>query len=388
MRVTTLIQGFAPVVGGEQRLIQRWAPLWQRRGVETTVITRRHHEHVPARERQPGLRLFRVPRTYENKVGTVAWLSGGLAASVASRPDVIQAMEITTPTDIALNAAAVLDVPVVGKVLSIGPRGDIGALLRKPLAGPRMRRAAGKVDAWVCMTTLIRDELLSHGVPAERLQLMRNGVDAGHFRPAQGDERAELRARLGLPQDEVLFLYCGRFGEIKRLEVTMEALASVPGRLLLVGEGPEEEDLRARARAPEIRDRLTFHPAVEDTAPYLRAADVYVSASVNEGMSVSVLEAMACGLTVVASPASGMDEMLGDGAGVVCEDESAAALAAAMRAVALDPARRAAHARTAREKVASGFSLQANADAMLALYHRVLADKPGKLKFTRVGRLR
>jgi glycosyltransferase involved in cell wall biosynthesis len=375
MRVTTLVQGFAPVVGGEQRLIQRWAPLWARQGVRSTVITRRHHAHVPTRERQPGLSLFRVPRTYEDKAGSIAWLSGGLAATVASRPDVIQAMEITSPTDIALNAAAILKVPVVGKVLSIGPRGDIGALLRKPMAERRMRRAAARVDAWVCMTSLIRDELLSHGMPPERLHLMRNGVDAGHFRPARDTERADLRAELGLPQDEVVFVYCGRFGEIKRLEVTMEALASVPGHLLLVGEGPEEADLRTRAQAPEVRERITFHPPVEDTAPYLRAADVYVSASVNEGMSVSVLEAMASGLTVVASPASGMDEMLGEGAGVVCDDESAGALAGALRAVVTDPGRREAHARAAREKVETGFSLQANADAMLALYERVIAER-------------
>jgi len=374
MRVTTLIQGFAPVVGGEQRLVQRWAPLWERQGVESIVLTRRWQPEVPVRERQPGLRLWRIPRSGQGPAGAAAWLAGGLTGTVASRPDVVQAMELLSPTTIALAAARALRVPVVAKVLSTGPRGDVSLLKTKPLGRQRLAQAAREVDAWICMTSLIRDELLDEGVPAERLHLMANGVDATHFHPASAEERAAERRRLGLHPDEVVYLYCGRFREVKRLDVVLEAVAKVPGHVVLVGEGPEETRLRAMADGPALRGRVTILPPVEDTAPFYHAADVYLSASHTEGMSVSVLEAMASANTVVASPASGMIDLLGGDAGVVAADAGSDALAAALVAVADDPARRDLHGRTARRKVEDQFSLEANAAAMLDLYASVIRD--------------
>ena len=374
MRVTTLIQGFAPVVGGEQRLVQRWAPLWERDGVESIVLTRRWQPDVPIRERQPGLKLWRVPRTGLSRRGAIAWLTGGVTGTVASRPDVIQAMELLSPTTIALAATRVLRVPVVAKVLSTGPRGDVSLLKTKPLGAQRIAQAARDVDAWVCMTTLIRDELLAEGVPEERLHLMANGVDAGHFHPASATERADARQRLGLPSDEVVHLYCGRFREVRRLDVVLEAVAKVPGHVVLVGEGPEEERLRAMAQDPSLRGRVTILPPVEDTAPFYRAADVYLSASHTEGMSVSVLEAMASANTVVASPASGMIDLLGGGAGVVAADATSEALAAALTSVVEDTGRRRAHGEVARRKVEDAFSLEANASAMVALYRSLIPD--------------
>ena len=376
MRVTTLIQGFAPIVGGEQRLVQRWAPLWEREGVESVVLTRRWQPDVPIRERQPGLKLWRIPRAGLSRPGAVAWLAGGLAGTVASRPDVIQAMELLSPTTIALAARRVLGVPVVAKVLSTGPRGDVSLLKTKPLGRQRIAQAAREVDAWVCMTTLIRDELLAEGVPEDRLHLMANGVDAAHFHPASPQERADARQWLGLGPDEVVHLYCGRFREVKRLDVVLQAVATVPGHVVLVGEGPEEARLRAMAEEPALRGRVTILPPVEDTAPFYRAADVYISASHTEGMSVSVLEAMASGNTVVASPASGMIDLLGGDAGVVAADAGSDALAAVLADVVGDPARRRTHGEVARRKVEKDFSLEANASAMLDVYRSLTPAGP------------
>lgn len=373
MRVATIIQGFAPVVGGEQRLIQRWAPLWEPRGADTIVFTRRVASRLAIRERQPGLTVWRVPGSGTTRPhGQAAWLTGATAGVVASRPDVIQAMDLRSPTTIALAAARVLRVPVVAKVLSTGPSGDLNRLRTKPLAERRLRATIRDVSAFICMTEQIRDELLEHGVAEHKLHLMPNGVDADHYRPGTPDERASERRRLGIGDDELMALFCGRLNPVKRLDVVLEAFADLPGRVVFVGDGTDEQRLRELAEAPALRGRVSILPPVEDTAPLHRAADVYVSASQTEGMSVSVLEAMATGRAVVASPASGMDVLLGGGAGILAADAGAAALAAALREAA-DPARRQAIGERARERAQSRYSLQANADAMLALYESVRA---------------
>jgi glycosyltransferase involved in cell wall biosynthesis len=144
--------------------------------------------------------------------------------------------------------------------------------------------------------------------------------------------------------------------------------------VLLVGEGPEEGRLRTIAEDPSLRGRVTILPPVEDTAPFYRAADVYLSASHTEGMSVSVLEAMASANTVVASPASGMIDLLDGGAGVVAADATSEALAAALTSVVEDSGRRRAHGEVARRKVENAFSLEANAVAMIELYRSLIPD--------------
>lgn len=372
MRVATVIQGFAPVIGGEQRLVQRWAPLWERRGTETVVFTRRVESGLPIRERQPGLTVWRVPGSGTTRPhGQAAWLTGAIMGVVASRPDVIQAMDLRSPTTIALAAAKVLRVPVVAKVLSTGPGGDLSRLKTKALAERRLRAAVRDIDAFICMTPVIRDELSGAGVPPERLHLMPNGVDAGHYRTATPEERRSERARLGVPEDGALAIFCGRLSPVKRLDVVIDAFADVPGHLLLVGDGTEEARLRELAQAPGVRGRVTILPPVEDTAPVHRAADLYVSASHTEGMSVSVLEAMASGLTVVAAPASGMDELLGGGAGVLAADASRDALVAALRGAADDAEGRGKIGDVARRRTRERYSLEANATAMLALYDSV-----------------
>jgi glycosyltransferase involved in cell wall biosynthesis len=121
----------------------------------------------------------------------------------------------------------------------------------------------------------------------------------------------------------------------------------------------------------EIRD------AVDDTAPIYRAADLYISASTTEGMSGSVLEAMATGLPVAASPASGMAELVRPDTGVMAEDPSADALGQAARALLADPARRARAGATARDHATSRYSLESTADRMVELYRSVMVGANG-----------
>jgi glycosyltransferase involved in cell wall biosynthesis len=376
LRVAKVIQSFPPVLGGAQRQAEALAPLLAARGADVTVITRRWTPDVAIRERRPGLRLVRVPGAGAGAAGSARWVAGAAGALLALRPDVIHAHDLLSPTTASLAAGRPLRAPVVVKVLSTGAGGDVDRLLSKPLGARRLAAAVRGVAAFVSLSADVDAELLEHGVPPERLHRIPNGVDLARFRPPAADERERERRRLGLPDAGPLTLYCGRLDPVKRLDVLLEAFAGVPGHLLIAGGGAEAERLRAAAAAPALRGRVTIIPAVDDPAPLYRAADVYASASQTEGMSNSLLEAMATGLAAAASPASGMGELLEGGAGAVAADASPAALRASLSRLADDEELRRALGARARQTVERRYSLAATADALSALYARVRAAGP------------
>lgn len=369
-----VMQSFAPVLGGAQRQVEQLGPLLERRGIEATVVTRRWAE-TPVRERRPGLRVLRVPGSGDGGAGSATYTAGGAAAIVAMRPRVVHAHDLLSPSSIALAANAALGVPVVAKVLSTGPFGDVTRLLTKPLGRRRLRLIAQRFSGFICLSSEVEQELREHGVPEERLLRIPNGVDTEHFRPGDLAERRELRARLGVPTDEPLTVYCGRLRPPKRLDVLLEAFRTVPGHLLLVGEGPEEGPLRELAATPGLAGRVTLRPKVDDPAPVYRAADLYASASDTEGMSGSILEAMATALPVVAAPASGMAELVLPETGVLAGDPSPEALAAALGPLSGDADRRAKLGRRGREIVGSSYSLAATADMLADLYERIATPR-------------
>lgn len=372
MRVVMLIQSYLPVLGGAQRQVQRLGPLLRDEGFEVIVVTRRP-PGTPLREAEPGLAVRRVPGPDTGPRGSLNFTLRAAGEIVRLRPDVVHVHDLLSPSTAALLGTALRPAPVAAKVLSTGPGGDIDRLLHKPAGAARLRLLARRFSAFVSLSGDVEDELRSHGVPAERVWRIPNGVDTTRFRPAaSAQERLALRTGLGLPADgEPLWLYCGRFADIKRVDLLIEAMAGAPGRLLLVGEGAEEEVLRAQVRSLGLEDRVVIRPVVDDPAPLYRAADAYLSASTTEGMSGSVLEAMASALPVVAAPASGMDELLGGGAGVLLGDGAPAAFAAALTQLAGDPSQGAAAGAAARERAAGSFSLQSTAARLAALYRAI-----------------
>jgi glycosyltransferase involved in cell wall biosynthesis len=188
-------------------------------------------------------------------------------------------------------------------------------------------------------------------IPPDRLTTVPNGVDLGHFRPARrvgkcGEPLIGCTARLHEKNDHATLL---------------RAFARLSGRwpatrLLLVGRGPEEARLHALAASLGISTRVRFMGEQADVAPYLQEMDLYVQASVAEGMPNSVLEAMAVGLPVVATAVGGTPEVVVDGeTGLLVPPRDPGALADAIGKFLEDPAMRDAFGRTGRARVETHF---------------------------------
>jgi glycosyltransferase involved in cell wall biosynthesis len=234
--------------------------------------------------------------------------------------------------------------------------------LRAPLRA--IRRRALSRTAQVALTPALHDELDRLGLGHD-VTIIPTPVDVEAFRPPTPEERTAARTALGIPDDELVIAYTGHLRALKRVELLVDAFGRLvasgrPARLLLVGSSRHDLVDRPIALQEELdrlaeRDRVVITGAVSDVRPYLHAADTFVLPSDREGLSNSVLEALACGLPVVAPPSAAGDQVLDESCGIVPESNDPADLLDALTRLADDPdyrGRLAVGARRAAERFA------------------------------------
>lgn len=234
--------------------------------------------------------------------------------------------------------------------------------------------------AVICNSEMVRREIRSRfGVDAGKLPLIRNGVDASRFSPATAGERAEARARFGLPEAAPVFAFVGSGFERKGLGGTLRAFARMAGEagacLLVAGTDRRASRYRALARRLGVEGAVRFLGGVEDVRPVLHAADAFVLPTLYDPFPNAVLEALAAGLPVITSTSCGAAEVITPGAnGFVVDALDLDAIVDAMRRLA-DRRGRDARAAAARDSIA-GLTLEAMAERMRRLYGELLARSP------------
>jgi D-inositol-3-phosphate glycosyltransferase len=185
------------------------------------------------------------------------------------------------------------------------------------IAGERL--VAQGADRIICASEGEQRALTEHyGVRPEWAVQVPCGVDTDHFRPMS---RVHARRQLDLPQDEPLVLYVGRIEPLKGIDILLRAAAEMEGRfcLLVVGgdnrEARRKAELRQLAAEMGITERVFFQDAVshERLPLYYNAADICVVPSYYESFGLVAVEAMACGVPVVASRVGGLMETVRDG---------------------------------------------------------------------------
>lgn len=202
-----------------------------------------------------------------------------------------------------------------------------------------------------------------------------NGVDTREFRP--GYDAAAARAWLGVPASGFHVGCVARLEPVKDHRTLLQAFARFravrpDAHLTLIGRGSEAAALEARAAEPDLRGAVTFAGERGDVAPLYAAFDVFALASRSEGISLTLLEAAAAGLPIVATRVGGNAEVVGEGSsGLLVPPADPVALADALAAVAARPDRAALGA-AGRARVEQRFSAERMARAYDALYAEVL----------------
>ncbi|GIL38138.1 glycosyltransferase family 4 protein [Roseiterribacter gracilis] len=238
--------------------------------------------------------------------------------------------------------------------------------------GPRraILEACSQAAGVITVSAALRDELVAMGGPADKIRVLRNGVDLQRFTPPA--DRARLRAELGAP--EKLLLSVGHLIERKGHHLIIDALTQLPDvHLWIAGEGPEHAALEklARARGVDGRVRLLGAQPHDELKRLYGAADALVLASSREGWANVLLEAMACGTPVIATPIWGNPEVVSrPAAGVLTRDRSAGAIAdAASRLLAHLPDR------ALTRLYAEGFGWEPTTQGQLELFRSAVASR-------------
>lgn len=268
--------------------------------------------------------------------------------------------------------AAVMVARALGKPVVITARGtDINLIPQHAFPRRLILQAAERADAMITVCAALKEELVGLGAAADKITVLRNGVDLKLFHPGGRDE---ARATLGLAPGRFTLASVGHLIERKGHDLVISALASLPDvDLLIAGAGPEEGALRRLAERLGVATRVRFLGALAQ--PQLRevyvGCDALVLASSREGWANVLLEAMACGTPVAASNVWGTPEVVArPEAGELMPERSATDVAAAVTALRSQPRERAQTRRYAEQ-----FSWDATTEGQLSLFRRVLAAR-------------
>jgi sugar transferase (PEP-CTERM/EpsH1 system associated) len=217
------------------------------------------------------------------------------------------------------------------------------------------------------------------GFAAERMTVIHNGVDRRRFHP-DPQARVRVRQELGLAEDEFCIGCVGNFFPVKGHITALEAMEAVAARcpkwrLLLIGEGPERSNLESFvAEHPGWSKHVSFLGSSDRVPEFLNALDVYVLPSVAEGISNSLLEAMATGLPVIATETGGNPEVVVNGdSGLLFPVGGFGLLADHLIALQSSQERRLVLAEGALKRVREEFSL----DSMISKYGQLYEGLAG-----------
>jgi teichuronic acid biosynthesis glycosyltransferase TuaC len=247
---------------------------------------------------------------------------------------------------------------------------DVNLLTRYWLPRQMILWAARHAAGIVTVARALKDRLVALGVPPERIEVLRNGVDLQLFRPV---EREDWRRRLGFRR--VTLLSVGNLVPIKGHDLALRGLRLLPEmNLVIIGDGPERAALESLARDLGVAERVKFVGvmAQEDLRHYFGAADALVLASSREGWANVLLEAMACGTPVVASRVGGTPEVVSrPEAGLMMAERTPEALADAVRKLFEHYPDRG-----ATRRYAEGFSWAETTTGQLRLFRRIVDAAP------------
>ena len=235
------------------------------------------------------------------------------------------------------------------------------------------RALHARTDRFVALSSAHGAALASaESIPRDRIAVIANGIRLRVRRPA---DREAARRLLGAQAGALALLHVGRLAEVKNQRLAIEAVALLPPRLrdratlYLIGDGTDRAALEASARTLGVSERIVFLGYRTDVADLLPGGDLWLMTSLNEGMPLSLIEAMAAGVPIVSTPWAGAQGMLEDGAlGRISADFTPAGFAAAICAALDDPEETGRRALRGIARAGESFSIERTAQEYASLY--------------------
>lgn len=336
-KICIFTETYFPVVGGGETQARSLAEGLCARGLSVIVLTRRTDTALKRVEKYGAVTVHRLPPSGGQHYKKWGLLVTSLAALVKLRRryDVIFVSGFRV-----LGIAAVLISCALGKrcILKADSLGEMsGDFFAAGLAKLHLRPSSfvvrhflrwrdhllKRASGFVAISSAVAKELITQGVNPDSVHRIPNSVDTDRFCPVKPFEKLERRQKLGLPETDVILIFTGRLVSYKGLPLLLRTWQAIHKKyarvsLLIVGEGGLdmhncEAELKAYVASHGLQQNVHFTGGVRNVHEYLQASDLFVFPTEREAFGISLIEAMACGLPVVATSIGGITDILRQG---------------------------------------------------------------------------
>jgi glycosyltransferase involved in cell wall biosynthesis len=342
-------------------------------------VTGQHRPEWPLAEEIAGIQVHRLPYPKVRLLGLLMllWRTSRFLLTQGRRFHIFHVHTVSALAVLTILMGRLLGKAVILKAVGAWEleQGVLNPARRRQLLYRGILVILRRADVWVAVSEHLRRAIADAGVPPERIVTIPNGVDTVGFAPRPAREEQEKGTGVA-PQA----VFVGRLVKEKGLLVLLQAWVLVMQRirgaaLHVVGGGPLEDELRALVRHLGIASSVRFHGHQQEVLPFLQAADLFVLPSYVEGLSNTLLEAMAVGLPVVATRISGSEDIVDEGkTGFLVPPGEVPALAEAIIALLENPAGAAAMGRQARQRVVQRCGLECVTSSYICLYQQILKN--------------
>jgi len=376
MQIGMVTACYEPVINGVTRMVTLYKKYLEAAGHEITVFTLDQPAMTGFSEgvvRSPGIRLG----------DSGYFISLGYSREARKRlteMDIIHCHHLIMSVELAHRYASS---PIV---YTNHTRYDLytGAYtpLNQPSADALMRTMwptfTGYCDTVITPSEGVKQVMLDFGV-TQPIEVISNGIESERFR---NPDSPLSKGDLGVADQDTLFVYVGRLTKEKQVMTLLRQFAAAQSvvstmRLLYIGYGQQLEQLKTVTRELDLADKVHFTGKVDfDEVPnYLAACDAFVSASTSEVHPLTVIEAKAAGLPIVAVRSPGIEDTVNSMEDGILVHSADGALAAAMVALTVDRPRMEQYSRSALQS-GSQFDISVTVDKTLDLYDRLMESRP------------
>lgn len=294
---------FYPTIGGTENECRKLAGKFLERGHEVTVLTA-YREDLPAHEVIDGIQVYRFIKSWH--LFEFSFMLSVLSFLIKHRKhfQVVICFGLYLFTAPAIIFCRLTGRKVFFRLESAGKTGDLYRIVQLR-CGSFIRQCAKMAHGVIAISEQIRKELLVNGFNPAKISRIPNGVDTAVFTPAP-------------PKDSAMFSICyiGRLAAGKGLDTLIQALAGLKKhtsrfQATIVGSGEAKVSLQQQALALGLKKQIVFVEETDNVVPYYHRSDVFVLPSHSEGMPLTLLEAMACGVCTIASQVGGIVDLMG-----------------------------------------------------------------------------
>jgi glycosyltransferase EpsD len=245
------------------------------------------------------------------------------------------------------------------------------------------------IEKWLarytdCLITINEEDFnraTQHQFKADRIEHVHGvGVNTEKFKPAEKEYKKELRIAYGYNVGDFLMFYAAEFNKNKNQQLLIRALAHIKdevpiAKLLFAGEGPLMQECRELAQKLGVGNRVHFLGFRKDIEQLLQISDIAVASSFREGLPVNIMEAMSCGLPVIATVNRGHSELItNQQEGWLLQEFNPQLLSKKMKLLAKDPAQRAVMGSKGRRLIINKFSTNKILQEKSAIYKPYMAE--------------